>query len=109
MFGWLNGCKCERHTVDSTPVFTTSGDNGAVVELKRYDFLVLRNQNGTFVVLETLRASYWWNCERATLRWKTINGAVIDGGISQLLHSVSIEADWLGATHIAKTSRLIDD
>ncbi len=67
--------------VDSTPIFKTSGDDGAVVELKRYDFLVLRNHNGTFVVLETLRASYWWNRERATLRWKTINGAVIDGGI----------------------------
>lgn len=80
MFGWLNGCKCEKPTMDSTPTFKTSGDDGAIVELKRNDFLVLRNPNGTSVVLETLRASYWWNRERATLRWKTINRAVIDGG-----------------------------
>jgi hypothetical protein len=94
MFGWLNGCKCEKPTMDSTPTFKTSGDDEAVVELKRNDFLVLRNQNGTFVILETLRASYWWNRERATLRWKTINGTVIDGGTLNCF--IQYQSRWTG-------------
>lgn len=80
MFNWLKNCKCEKPTMDSTPTFKTAGDDEAVVELQRNDFLVLRNQNGILVVLETLRASYWWNRERATLRWKTIDATVVDGG-----------------------------
>jgi len=80
MFGWLNCCECGRPMMDSAPTFQTSGDDETVVELKRNDFLVLRSPNGAFVVLETLRASYWWNRERATIRWKAITGTVVDGG-----------------------------
>ena len=79
MFGWLNCCNCEKPTMASSPTFKTAADD-ETVELRSDDFLVLTNQNGAFLVLETLRASYWWNCERATLRWKTINGTMVDGG-----------------------------
>ncbi|XZE19918.1 hypothetical protein SH449x_005248 [Pirellulaceae bacterium SH449] len=80
MLDWLNRCKCEKPVVDFTPTFNTSGDDQTVVELKRNDFLVLRSPNGTFCVLETLRASYWLNRESAAFRWKTINGTLVDGG-----------------------------
>ena len=79
MFDLLNCCNCEKPTIASTPTFKTTGDNESV-ELNSNDFLVLTNQSGAFLVLETLRASYWWNRERATLRWKTINGTEVDGG-----------------------------
>ncbi len=52
-----------------------------IVELRYGDFLVLRNQSGTILILETLGSSYFWNRERATLRWRLIEGDVVDGGI----------------------------
>jgi hypothetical protein len=79
MFGWLNCCNCEKPTIASTPTFRTTGDD-ETVELNSNDFLVLRNPNGAFLVLETLRASCWWNRDRATLRWETIDGTEVDGG-----------------------------
>ena len=83
MFDWLKkSCHCQTPATHSAPVFCTAGD-AETVELKRNAFLVLRDQSGTLLILETVRASYGWNHERATIIWKTIDGSAVDGGISR--------------------------